>query len=136
MTTTRKIRPAIYSGPLGWGWCRLGEVAEMVGQLPAEVWRNFFFLGKDVKNGILAWSKDLETLIQDGTGPEPQEFRSVFVPAGWALDVIDIRKRGFWRVVPIEHRHYAGDDGCPVGTLRCYADGTGYYTAVVGLLAA
>ena len=131
--TARKTRPAIYAGPLGWGWCSLAEVAKIIGQLPAEAWRQFFFLSKDAKHGILAWSKDLEAVVQDRTGPEPHELRSVFVPAGWAMEVIDAREKGFYRVVPIEHRHYEGDDGCPVGTLRCYADGTGYYTAVVGV---
>ena len=27
----KKEKPGIYSGPLGWGWCSMAEVAEIVG---------------------------------------------------------------------------------------------------------
>jgi hypothetical protein len=37
----KKVKPAIFKGPMGWGWVSLRELAEIVGQTPLETWGNF-----------------------------------------------------------------------------------------------
>lgn len=106
----KKVKPAIFSGPLGWGWVRLKELAEIIGQSPVEVWEKFFSLSKDLD--ILAVSPDLKevwNVSESGyiaySGDRyafgsPEAFRkalkagSFYVPAGWAMEVIRARELG------------------------------------------
>jgi len=123
-----KIKPAIYAGPLRWGWVSLSDLAEIIGQTPEETWKNFFGLTKDIQYEVLAWSPDLEELVQDGT--EPKDFDSVYVPAGWALDVLEAVELGAVKVRNVPHEHLTDLDGCPDGALTCYFTGYEFASAV------
>ncbi len=118
----RKKKPAIYSGPYGWGWVRLSEVEEIVGQ---NAWVDFFHLSKDADSGVLSVAFDeprLESksfhLYLDGMVNESvaelsglfenrngqaylvdEAWDKLFVPAGWALDVVERETRVTGRVV-------------------------------------
>ena len=124
------VKPAIYRGPLGWGWVSLKELAEIIGQTPEETWSNFFGLTKDIQYDVLAWSLDLENMVQDGT--EPEDFSKAFVPAGWAMDVLRAVELGAVRIKTVFHEHLSHLDGCPEGTLLCSFNGSGF-TAAVGV---
>lgn len=62
---------------LGWGWVSLKELAEIIGQSPKETWENFFGLTKDIRDNLLAWSPDLQEVVQDGTEPQTPELREI-----------------------------------------------------------
>lgn len=126
----KKIKPAVYRGPARWGWVSLKELAEVIGQSPMETWDNFFGLTKDIQYNVLAWSSNLDDMVQDGT--YPGEFNSIFVPAGWAMDVLRAFKLGAVRIETKFHEHLSRLDGCPQGTLLCSFNGSGF-TAAVGV---
>lgn len=128
MKKLKKLKPAIFSGPLGWGWVSLGDLAEIIGQSPKKTWDSFFGLTKDIQYEILAWSPDLEELVQDGT--DPKDFSSVYVPAGWAQDVLRAHELGAVRVEVVYHEHKSHLDGCPDGALTCYYTGYEFASAV------
>jgi len=132
---SKKVKPAIFSGPLGWGWVELEELAEIIGQSPEQTWRNYFWLSKDAPEmEVLSWSPDLERFIQKA-GEEPDFSHQVFVPAGWAFDVLAAKFAGFVRVEAINHEHQTEFDGeCPENTLSCSFNGS-CFTAVVGIKA-
>lgn len=134
MAKKRERKLTIFSGPLGWGWVKLAELAEIVGQSPKEVWKNFFGLSKDVEYGLLTWSPDLKRLIQDGTDPE--DFTSVYVPAGWAERVLFAHRLGGIRVVLVDHSHSIDPqkDYCPEGAITCLSVGD-YCKSAVALTA-
>ena len=124
----KKKEPKVVPGPLGWGWVRLSELAEIIGQSAKGAWFNFFGLTKDIQDNVLAWSPDLEELIQDGT--EPEDFTSAYVPAGWAQDVLRAHELGAVRVRLEVHEHRSPLDGCPDGSLTCYPCGLDSVSAV------
>lgn len=111
-----KVVPAIYRFPfVGWGWMRLGELAEILGYKPSDVLRRYSALSKDASKGVLATTSgrgiendQISRLIvvaeyYESIGKtEPVE--AIFVPAGWCEDVLRFWKQGFTRVV-LEKRY-------------------------------
>ena len=128
----------IYSGPEGWGWVRLRDLAKKLRLSPEETWKNYFNLTKDLAYKTLAWRRCLsgELLQSDEIPPEDEEFSSMFVPAGWAQDVIRAHRLGAVRVIVIPHEHRGdevGPHGCPPGTLACHFAGGPDFLAAVGV---
>ncbi|XOB46283.1 MAG: hypothetical protein ACKKMV_02415 [Candidatus Nealsonbacteria bacterium] len=127
----KKLKPAIYQGPCGWGWIRLKELAEIIGKNPKDIWYDFFELTKDIEYNLLSWSLDLEEMIQDEERePTRNEFKRLFVPAGWAMDVLGAVERGATFVVLEHHPHLKESDECPLGTLNCSFVGRDFLAAV------
>ncbi len=118
----------IYPGPFGWGWVKLAELSKIIGQSPESVWRRFYGLSKDIVYGILAWTSDLKEVHQDGQ--DPDDFHSVYVPAGWAKDVLFAHRLGAVRVELVCHEHKDYLDPCPDGSLSCHFNGTNFVSAV------
>ena len=108
----KKTKPAIWAGPLCWGWVNLGELAEVVGVTPRETFQKFVGLSKEAGglNCVLPDSPDESQFVWDSmeVWEVTDQFRSVteeirrgdvWVPAGWALDVISAHNAGIARVV-------------------------------------
>ncbi|UZE93127.1 MAG: hypothetical protein IB617_03150 [Candidatus Nealsonbacteria bacterium] len=128
---TKKLKPAIFEGPCGWGWVNLQELAEIIGKNPEDIWYSFFGLTKDIEYGILSWSLDLEEMIQDEERePTRQEFKKLYVPAGWAMDVLRAVELGTEHIELIHHPHLKESDECPLGTLNCSFCGCDFVAAV------
>lgn len=113
-------------------WVCLWELAEIIGQSPQETWANFFWLSKDAAEmETLTWSPDLNLASKAGeAGPDFDD--SVFVPAGWANDVLAAHAAGYVRVMPVSHEHLGDTHDCPEGTLACRFNGSDF-TAAVGV---
>lgn len=109
MEKIKKHSPAIFSGPLGWGWMKLGEIAECVGKTPGEVFSDFIGLSKeaggitmmvDERGPMFVWDsgsvwEDTDTLVSVKDNIQSGE---VFVPAGWGKEVVDAVLRGVKKV--------------------------------------
>ena len=112
----KKVKPAMYVGFHGWGWVKLTELCELVGVTPTQLFANFNPLSKDADCEVLAIEilgefrnlefRNLEKLESDAQevatqlNREPSEnvaevVDSVFVPAGWTLDVLKAHEEGF-----------------------------------------
>lgn len=156
-----KIKPAIYvlSG-CSWGWVNLKELAEVCEMTPKRVLKNFFGLSKDIDilamivygnfvnvtidGEILQDRKSLpflvSALISDEWRPDNIKFhfrkvnkyaQNIFVPAGWAQDVLGAVERGFNGVMPVEHDHLRNnEDDCPKNALSCVFNGSQFVAAV------
>lgn len=153
----RKIKPALYRLEdlgLSWAWIYLKELAEIINIPPSTVWENFFALSKDIdllaiSDGMTIWNigrRGEITLTWDG-----QEWQyafgarkkflyalligNIFVPAGWALTVIQACELGAVRIIEQQHEHTdlsaEGFEECPQGTLNCTFNGANF-TAAIG----
>lgn len=141
----KKSHPALHDGPMGWKWVLLGELAEIMNRRPWEVWERFFPLSKDVDliavvvnckfhnvspGGEISGTIDTDNRWQYAGGGE-WEFRQVilkrgqlFVPAGWALQVLEAHKKGVFRVerwacTVDPYSNTPDAESCNPGTLAC-----------------
>lgn len=131
-----KIKPALYRGPLGWTWVDLQELTQMTGWEPQGLWNRFWKISKDVDQDMLTWSAEDDQLVQEPDRvPSPQELLNrIFVPAGWAEDVLRAVKLGAHNVILRFHEHNSILDGCPEGTLRCtFSSAERGFLAAVGI---
>ena len=151
-----RIRPTLYRySNLPWAWVRLDELAQLdvfEGWTPKQIWRRFFALSKDLDilavassdgdfanvgyEGELAYSlRDDEFEYFLGTQAVFNDYLErgdLFVPAGWANDVIEARKWRFVGTREVPHEHLDDRDECPPHTLNCVFNGHGF-TAVIGV---
>lgn len=129
-----KVKPALYRVEgLPWAWVRLEELAEVIGRCPEDFWG----LSKDIDVLAVSDGQKMENIFQSReiaySGGKYFCGDVVFVPAGWALDVIKAVEAGAVKVVLVEHEHLGqGEEPCPEGTLNCTFNGHGF-TAAVGL---
>jgi hypothetical protein len=109
-----KVVPAVYNSPdLPWGWVNLGELAEIVGLDPLELWDRYFGLTKSLREQRLAVSVDGSVAYHvsvtgdtDLFGPKPWDstlafyriLDHLFVPAGWASAVQKAIAAGIYQV--------------------------------------
>jgi hypothetical protein len=116
MIEVRKTCPAVYRfAKAPWAWMLLRELAEVLELQPEEVWERYFLLGRSaLKAGVLpvVVEGDLMDLCKDGSS-----FKSwirngtLYVPAGWARDVIRAAENGIVSVSNVRHArrlHRAG----------------------------
>lgn len=115
-----KVKPAIYNGYHGWGWVKLTELCEIIGTTPTLLFTHFTPLSKDADRKVLAiemmgmfYNSEFEALIAleleaqetakkiGGDDADQHEvifknlIESIFLPAGWALDVLKAREEGY-----------------------------------------
>lgn len=141
-----KVKPALYKFPgLAWAWVNLGELAETVSMEPGEVFTMYFALSKDIDlMGVADEGGNFENVDILGRIAYSGEYflgsmaefvlateeGRIFIPAGWAMDVIAAAEAGVVRVVEQFHEHLDNLDECPPGTLNCVFTGTGFVAAV------
>lgn len=161
MTEITKKKPAIYVLPgCSWGFVCLKELAEIAEMTPKRLLKNFFGLSKDVESMLVVVRDEIVRIAANGEVLNPDEvdfgicvphvlydwwdrglkfhFRCVnnaageiFIPAGWAQDVLKAREQGLTGVILVCHTHqnYQETD-CPKDTLTCtFMDG-GFFSAV------
>ena len=92
-------------------------------------------LAKQVFTYNHAWKsmkplEDGKLIAGGGIGGEIRE--EVFVPLGFAEDVVRAFQLGAVRLEAIFHEHLSVEDECPEGTLMCVFTGGGF-TAVIGI---
>ncbi len=107
-----KKKPAMFTGFYGWGWTQLTELCEMVGVTPTQLFKNFAPLSKDADQSVLSIEMmgkfynlsftNLENLEKDTLDVAKKHevntediISSVFVPAGWAMDVLKAHEEGY-----------------------------------------
>jgi hypothetical protein len=144
----RKTKPAIYSGPKGWGWVELQELAKIIQLSPWQVFERFWNLSKDstTETPCLPWVDSKGQFHQGygGTKSDYPEWHSwiaenIFVPAGWSQDVLKAVELGAARVEVVGHIHCDNptendEDECPLGTIECrYLPNTQRYVAIRGV---
>ena len=113
MKSIKMTKPAIYNiSGLPWGWVRLVDLAEAIDQTTEQTWENFFELGKDFVDGIMATvdgagnfanvTKDLKVdpFANNGDNVEfaEESFEGLFVPAGFSMSVLSAIADGYVRV--------------------------------------
>src|SRR3989339_736160 len=115
-----------------WGWVRLSDVARVVGTKPWCVWRRYFNLSKDAPQyGDLAWLPDLNKIMIRGRRPASGEWNQVWVPAGWASDVVTAYEKGVHHVVLSSFEQMLSEKDIPAGALSTtFVDG--YWKAAMG----
>lgn len=136
---TKKIKPALYRlEGLPWAWVKLRELSEVVGRSPTEVCEDFWALSKDIDVLAISDGQKMENVLQSReiaySGGDYFRGEIMFVPAGWALDVIKAVEDGAVQVVLVQHEHLGQGEPCPEGTLNCTFNGHAF-TAAVGLKA-
>lgn len=132
-----KVKPQLFRLPTSsWCWYLLSELAEVLGWEPEKVWNTFRDLAMDNGfggPGALHWI-DLDGNVccnhmnsnahhsHFGVHPEPTNYASIFVPAGWGNDVLTVRD---WGVVRLGREEYLKHSGrrAPRGSLRSTFDG-------------
>lgn len=96
----KKIKPAIYQGPLGWGWVYFRELCEIKKMTTYELWGKFFYFGMRETMAIVYDDEDMfptqqlkvfnvDVEIGIVVSREDMVFGEFYVPAGWALDVLE-----------------------------------------------
>lgn len=150
------IKPGLYRiEGLPWAWVRMGDLAQLLDITPASVWKNYFLLSKDVD--ILAvvydcwgagtmWNIGIEGEVSGSWNGDYWQYAlggkeafdhalsegDIYVPAGFAMAVLEAHEKGAVVIVTEEHSHLGNGEPCPEGTLNCTFNGHGF-TAAVGL---
>ena len=134
-----KKKPAIYAlrdAPDSfWGFVSLKELAEIVELDPKKVLENFFGLSKDVDSMIVFAYGKMVRITQGSVTSQgsitSDDAEEIFVPAGWAQNVLKAHERGFTRVELVTHIHSLGNYiDCPEDTLACTTFGDRHLAAV------
>lgn len=124
--TLEKVKPAIYkiSGSR-WGWVSWREVAEIVGRDPRELLNAFWSIANVHVLRQEDWFDNVATLywcawysadkisfwqsqrkFDGGSYNQPCDFTAIYVPAGFANEVIDLCRRGvvkvYWVTYPCD----------------------------------
>ena len=91
-------------GFCSWGWISLQELSEVLGLEPIEVVERYWALSKDAHYGVLAVTTGYRIINPQWTTlrdvvRDPRAASVVFVPAGWAFEVLEAKKAGFERVL-------------------------------------
>lgn len=114
-----KVAPAIYEGSLGWGWVQLDELCEILKITATELFRRYGALSSSAHHHLLGIEHEgkysnvaiprlieMEDILVEqckGKQEKPECViaawrKSLFVPAGWAADVLEAYRQGYIRV--------------------------------------
>jgi len=131
-----KVKINYFPGPLGWTWVKLGELVEFAQKISGGYYtstkvflESFIKLSKDYyDSGILTYCEDLEKEEVINDKPPPNE--EIYIPSGWARDVIICLIHGVRRVDDIPLGENC--DKVPKGALA-RRNGGGIIYALVGI---
>ena len=131
---SKPVSPAVYNLACDGkrqGWIWLADLAEVLEIPGGKVWHRYFPLSKEGGQMTISDGNSTATVFESGVlADQKAVFLSTFarfgqalnngqiyVPAGWAKEVLEAHAKGVHHVVEVLHFHHTKE--CPKGTITC-----------------